>query len=224
MSSGCNWSRRWPTGALLAPLLLVFAACGGAPDVPHLDSPGSSIVCFGDSITHGTGARPEESYPARLEAALGLPVVNAGVPGDTARDGLGRVDAVLAQDPWLVIVGLGGNDLLRRRPAEDTERDLAAILDRLLAARVAVVLVPLDAPLIGGDYPAMYERLAERYGVPLVDNVLRDVLSDPSRKSDQIHPNAAGYADLARAVAETVEPIVEARRELGLPVAPREAA
>lgn len=224
MSGHRTGSSRCPATACLAPLLVLLAACGGAPDVPHLDSPGSAIVCFGDSITHGTGARPEESYPARLEAALGLPVVNAGVPGDTARDGLARVDAVLTYDPWLVIVGLGGNDLLRRRPAEDTERDLAAILDRLLAARVAVVLVPLDAPLLGGGYGAMYERLAERYSVPLVDAVLRDVLSDPSRKSDQIHPNAAGYADLARAVAETVEPIIEARRKLGLPVAPREAA
>jgi lysophospholipase L1-like esterase len=223
MSSGCNSSRRRPGRALVAPLLLLLAACGG-PTVPHLDSPGSTIVCFGDSITHGTGAGPEESYPARLEATLGLPVVNAGVPGDTARDGLARIDDVLAEDPWLLIVGLGGNDILRRRPAEDTERDLAAILDRLLAARVAVVLVPLDAPLVGGGYAAMYERLAERYDVPLVDDVLRNVLSDPSRKSDQIHPNAAGYADLARAVAEVVEPIVEARRELGLPVAPREAA
>lgn len=209
-----SWRR-----AAAAPLLLAVAACG-APEVPNLDSPGTAIVCFGDSITHGTGAGSGESYPARLEAALGLPVVNAGVPGDTAGGGLARLDAVLAHDPWLVVVGLGGNDLLRRRPAADTERDLAAIVERLLAARVAVVLVPVDAPLVGGDYGAMYERLAERHGVPLVDPVLRRILADPRRKSDQIHPNAAGYADLARAVAEVVAPLVAARRDLGLPVAP----
>jgi acyl-CoA hydrolase len=211
-----------PRVALLC-LLVAVSACGPG-DVPNLDSPGTSIVCFGDSITAGVGAAAAESYPSRLSARLGLPVVNAGVPGDTARGGLARVDEVLAADPWLVILELGGNDLLRRRPAEKTEEDLAAILDRLLAAGTAVVLVPVEAPLIGGSYGEMYGRLAERYGVPSVDGVLRDVLTDPRRKSDQIHPNAAGYADLAEAVADVVAPLVEARLDRGLPVAPRAAA
>jgi len=204
-------------GRVLLPLLALsvcLAACG-AGDVPNLDSPGTAIVCFGDSITAGVGARAER---------LGVPVVNAGVSGDTAAEGLARVDRVLAADPWLVIVELGGNDLLRRRPAEATEQDLTAIVERLLAAGTAVVLVPVEAPLIGGSYGDMYERLARRYDVPSVDGVLRDVLTDPRRKSDQIHPNAAGYADLAAAVARVVEPLVKQRRRLGLPVAPRVAA
>ena len=213
--------RRRRSGVAPAVVLGVLLATGcGAPDAPNLDSPGSSIVCFGDSITHGTGASREESYPSRLADALGLPVVNAGVPGDTTAGGLARLDDVLAHDPWLVIVELGGNDLLRRRPAAATEADLATVVERLLAARVAVVLVAVDAPLLGAGYGAMYERLAERFGVPLVDRVLREVLSDPRRKSDQIHPTAAGYADLARAVAATVEPLVATRRGHGLPVAP----
>lgn len=216
-------ARRRRSFLSLLAISVCLAACG-AGDVPNLDSPGTAIVCFGDSITAGVGARTEEAYPARLAERLGVPVVNAGVSGDTAAEGMARVDRVLAADPWLVIVELGGNDLLRRRPAEATEQDLAAIVDRLLAAGTAVVLVPVEAPLIGGSYGDMYERLARRYDVPSVDGVLRDVLTDPRRKSDQIHPNAAGYADLAAAVARVVEPLVKERRRRGLPVAPRAAA
>lgn len=217
---------RRPAPALRAALLavagllaLVPLACG-PPDVPNLDSPGTAVVAFGDSITAGVGAAREESYPARLEERLGIEVVNAGVSGDTTAEGLGRVGRVLARDPWLVIVEFGGNDLLRRRPAEAAERDLAAIVERILDAGAAVVLVELDAPLFGGGYERVYARVADRYGVPLVDDVLGDILSDPGRKSDQIHPNARGYADLAAEVADTVEPLVERRRRLGLPVSP----
>lgn len=205
-----------PSLPLLA-ALLSLAACG-APAVPNLDNPGTTIVCFGDSITAGVGAPQAAGYPARLEGLLGVEVLAAGVPGDTSRDGLARLDGVLALDPWLVIVELGGNDLLRRRPVEVVETDLAAIVERLLAAGVAVVLVEVEAPLVGRRYGAMFRRLARRFGVPLVDDVLGGILADPGRKSDRIHPNAAGYRDLARGVAEVVEPLVEERRRLGLPV------
>lgn len=193
------------------PLLLV--ACG-APDVPHLDSPGTTIVCLGDSITYGVGAGGEPGYPERLAERLGVPVVNAGVPGDTAEDALARLDDALAHDPWLVIVELGGNDLLRRLPTERTEAALTAIVERILAARAVPMLVELDGSLVG-DLEPVFERLAEAYRLPLVEDVLDDVLSDRALKSDQIHPNAAGYERLAEAVARQVEPLVEARREMG---------
>ena len=198
---------------LLLPVLLLFAACGG-PDVPHLDSPGTTIVCLGDSITYGVGAGGEPGYPERLAERLGVPVVNAGVPGDTAEDALARLDDALAHDPWLVIVEVGGNDLLRRLPTERTEAALTAIVERILAARAVPMLVELDGLLVG-DLEPVFERLADRYRLPLVEEVLDDVLSDPALKSDQIHPNAAGYERLAEAVAREVEPLVEARREMG---------
>lgn len=206
------------TAPFLAALLALHAC--GPPSVPNLDNPGTSVVCFGDSITAGVGAADGAAYPARLRELLGVEVANAGVPGDTSRDGLARLDAVLGLDPWLVVVELGGNDLLRRRPAEAVEADLGAIVERLLAARVAVVLVAVEAPLVGREYGRVFGRLGRRYGVPVVDDVLHDILADPARKSDRIHPNAAGYADLARAVADVVGPLVEERRRRGLPVEP----
>jgi len=207
-------------GSLLAALMLTLCmtGCGGGGDQLHLTSSGTTIVAFGDSVTAGTGAPADSSYPARLGEFLGVPVVNAGVPGDTTADGLRRLPRLLDLDPWLVIVELGGNDFLRRMPAEGAEDNLAAILGALAGQGIAVVLVEVDPPVLGGAYSGLHQRLAERFGVRLVKGVVEEVLADPARKSDQIHPNAAGYADIARAVARVVRPLVEERQEAGLPV------
>ena len=92
-------------------LILLLAACRSK--VPNLDSPGKTIVCLGDSITAGVGSGPGQTYPELLAGKLGVDVINEGVSGDTAAQGLARMDQVLADDPWLVIVELGGNDILR---------------------------------------------------------------------------------------------------------------
>jgi acyl-CoA thioesterase-1 len=191
-------------------LLLLILAC--RPDVPNLDSPGKTIVCLGDSITAGVGSGPGESYPDLLAARLGTEVVNAGVSGETAAGGLARVDQVLAANPWLVVVELGGNDLLRQVPPEQTEQSLRRILDRLLAARVVPVLVEMDAPF-GGRYLEIYERLGDEYHVPVVEDAVGEILRDPSLKSDTIHPNAQGQKVLAEAIAEEIEPLIKARRK-----------
>ena len=198
-------------------LVGVIAGCGG-PAVPNLESSGTTIVCLGDSITAGVGAGGGATYPQRLAELLGVPVVNAGVPGDTAAQGRARLGAVLAQDPWLVIIELGGNDLLQRVPVERTEADLAAVVAAVLDAGAVPMLIAVDnpMPLVGRHLGEVYERVGDRFGVPVVDGVLRDILADRSLKSDEIHPNAAGYAKLAAAVADEVRPLLAERRRLGL--------
>jgi acyl-CoA hydrolase len=200
--------------ALLLAVLPGLLAGGCRPDAPNLDSRGKTIVCLGDSITSGVGAAPGQPYPERLAARLGLPVINAGVPGDTAEDGLARVADALAQDPWLVIVELGGNDVLRRVPPERTEAALRQVLERLLAARVVPVLVELRVPF-AARYGAIYEKLSDEYDVPLVEDALHDILLDPALKSDPIHPNGDGYERLAEAVADEVGPLLRERRRRG---------
>ena len=202
-----------PLLSLLAGLL---AGCDGPPpdEVPNVDSPGRTIVCLGDSITSGVGASPGPAYPALLSSQLGTEVINLGVPGDTAEGGLARVDQALAANPWLVIVELGGNDVLNRVPPERTEAALRQIVERLLAANVAVVLVELDVPF-GGRYAEIYGRLGDELGIPVLEDTLGEILTDASLKADPIHPNARGHEVLAAAVAEEVEPLIEARRELG---------
>ena len=199
--------------ALALPLLALLLA-GCRPDVPNLDSSGHTIVCLGDSITSGTGAEPGPAYPALLASRLGTEVINQGVPGDTAEEGLVRVDQALAADPWLVVVELGGNDILNRIPPERTEAALRQTVQRLLAAKVAVLLVELDVPF-AGRYTEIYERLGDDYHVPVLEDTLGDILTDASLKADPIHPNARGHEVLAAALAEEIEPLLKARREIG---------
>ena len=193
-------------------LLFAFGALGCGPDVPNLRSPGSTIVVLGDSIASGQGSGAGEAFPDLLAAKLGTEVINHGVPGDTAEDGLARIDDALAADPWLVVVELGGNDILRRIPPERTEAALRSILQRLLAANVVPMLVEVEVPF-AGRYAEIYGKLADEFDVPLVDDTLGDILVDPALKSDPIHPNAQGQVVLAEAVADEIEPLIEARRE-----------
>ncbi|HYX25104.1 MAG TPA: arylesterase [Thermoanaerobaculia bacterium] len=193
---------------LLVVLAVLFAACRHEP--PNLHSPGSTLVVLGDSIAAGEGVGAGEAFPELLAARLKTAVINDGVSGNTTADGLARLDQVLAQDPWLVIVELGGNDILRQVPPEQAEKNLRTILDRLLAARVLPVLIEVDAPF-AGRYNAMYDRLADDYHIPIVDDVLGEILRSPSLKSDQIHPNAKGQRELADAVAKEIEPLIKAR-------------
>ncbi len=196
----------------LLPLLfaVLLAACRHAP--PNLNSPGHTIVVLGDSMAAGVGSGPGEAYPDLLAARLRTEVVNAGVSGNTTADGLARIGDVLAEDPWMVIVELGGNDFLRQVPPEQTERNLRAILDRLIAGRVVPMLVEMDAPF-AARYREIYGRLGDEYHVPVVEDVFGEIERDPSLKSDQIHPNAAGQRKLAEAIAEEVQPILDARRK-----------
>jgi lysophospholipase L1-like esterase len=169
------------------------------------------IVCLGDSITAGVGAGPGEAYPELLAARLGTEVINEGESGDTAAQGLARLDRVLADDPWLVIVELGGNDILRQVPPGQTERSLRGILDRLLAARVVPVLVEVDAPF-GASYKEIYGRLGDEYRIPVVEDAIGKILRDRALKSDTVHPNAEGQKVLAEAIADEIAPLLKARR------------
>ena len=193
--------------AALAAILLVVAC---SREVPNLDSPGRTIVCFGDSLTAGVGRGDAPSYPDHLAGRLGVEVVNAGVPGDTAGLALRRIDGVLAEDPWLVVVALGGNDILRRVPIEATESAMREIVERLLEAGVVPLLIEVRGPF-GRRYARLFDRLEETYGVPVIRDVLPRLLLDARYKSDAIHLNAAGYELLAEAVAERVESLMRRR-------------
>jgi lysophospholipase L1-like esterase len=193
-------------------LLALPLLAGCRREIPNLDSPGTTIVAFGDSITAGYGADgPGTTYPERLAERIGRPVINAGFPGDTTADALARIEPVLAQDPWLVIVELGGNDLLQQVPIDRTEANLSAIIERLLAARTVPVLIEIHGPFGGGRYADLFERLGDKYHVPVLEDALPDILSDRTLRSDEIHPNAAGYAKLAAAVSDELAPILKRR-------------
>ena len=181
-------------------LFLLLSACGGGPKLPPLASD-AVVLAFGDSLTRGTGASNDESYPAVLAAATGLRVVNAGIPGEESDAGLERLPEVLAKEqPGLVILGHGGNDLLRKRDLHLTKANLREMAELAQQSGASVVLLGVPKPgLFIGTHP-LYRELAEELGVPLEDEALADILADANLKSDTIHPNAAGYAELATAI------------------------
>lgn len=191
----------------------LLASCGGpsVEAVRNLDGPPvERIAAFGDSLTEGTGVGPEQAWPALLERAIGLPVENLGRAGDTTASGLARLDEALASEARLVIVGLGGNDLLRQVPREETERNLAAIVKRLQADGRIVVLLGMNIGLFTDDYSPICGRVAEAEGAWLVPKVLDGVLDEPSkRQEDRIHPNAEGHRAMAARIAEGLRPVLE---------------
>jgi acyl-CoA thioesterase I len=181
---------------------LLLAACDRAPTLPRLE-PHDVIVAFGDSLTHGTGASAGDAYPAVLAALTGRTVINAGVPGDTTSSGLERLPAVLDEHkPRLVLLCLGGNDMLKKQHEAATENNLRLLVKTIRASGAEVLLIGVPEPRLFGGAPDFYERLAEELDVPLEQDVFSRVLKDNRLKSDPIHANAAGYRLVAERLAE----------------------
>jgi acyl-CoA thioesterase-1 len=192
----------------LAALFLAFTlvSCGAKPpQLPRL-GPDDVVLAFGDSLTYGTGAAPEEAYPNVLGQLIHHRVVGAGVPGETTGDGLARLPAVLDDvHPRLLLLCMGGNDLLRRMDAATTEANLRAMAQLARLRGIEVVLVGVPEPVPFGATAKVYGKLARELGIPLEQKILQDVLFDRELKSDQIHPNAKGYRRIAQALADFLE-------------------
>lgn len=190
----------------LAAGTVVLAGCGRRqPRLPRIDGNGV-ILAFGDSLTFGTGAAPEQSYPAALERLTLRHVVRFGVPGETAAQGLERLPEALREAaPQLVIVCLGGNDLLRRGDESTLKSSLRRMIELVRGKGIAIVLLAPPRPGLFADAPALYGELAKEFAVPLEADVLKTVLMDNALKSDLIHPNAKGYARIAEALARLLK-------------------
>jgi acyl-CoA thioesterase I len=161
------------------------------------------LAILGDSLAAGYGVSPAQAMPARLEAALkkegrNVAIINHGVSGDTTAGGLERIDWMMADKPDIVIVELGGNDVLRGTDPATTERNLDGIITKLKAAGVTVWLAGMLAPRnYGSEYTqqfdGIYKRLADKHGVPLYAFFLDGVAADPAlNQPDGIHPNPKG--------------------------------
>ncbi len=126
-----------------------LGACGRRKPQATTVSAGATVLALGDSLTYGTGATPDTSYPAVLAGLSGWQVVNAGVPGDTSAQALQRLPALLQEHkPALVLVSIGGNDLLRRLPEADTRANLQRICEQALAAGAQVMVLAVPRPSV----------------------------------------------------------------------------
>jgi acyl-CoA thioesterase-1 len=197
---GMRISRR----LLLCSLLSVLLLSGCGEDVPQLRPLGrhAVILAFGDSLTYGTGASEERSYPAVLQTLTGHRVVNAGVPGEQTPAGLARLPRALDDyQPQLLILCHGGNDMLRMKSKEAMQENLEQMVRLAKARGIEVVMLGVPRPaLLGRASADAYQAVAKKMRVPLDEEVLPRVLSDNDLKSDQIHPNAKGYRLIAEAL------------------------
>jgi acyl-CoA thioesterase I len=198
---GASRRQGWRVG-----LLAIFLIVTGMTSV--LAAP-LRLLVLGDSLTAGYGLPHEDGFQARLAAALhgqGLDVtlVDGAVSGDTSAGGLARLDWVLADGADAAIVELGANDGLRGLDPGEMERNLTAILDRLAAKHVKVLLTGMYPPPNLGpdytrDYRAVFDRLSQRPGIIYDSFLLDGVATHPSLiQPDGLHPNAEGVARIVK--------------------------
>jgi acyl-CoA thioesterase-1 len=202
------------SAVLVAGILWHFVGSSRYSPNPHRRT--GVVVAFGDSLTAGYGVSESESYPALLTEELRTrgyryTLVNKGVSGDTTADALKRLDEVIDEKPEVVILVLGGNDMLRNVPVGQTEANMRTLIERLQAEKVLVVLGGMRSIKLGSaDRPAfneLYPRLAEEYDVPFIEYFLEGVALNSSLKiADQIHPNADGYRKI---VSDHVLPVMK---------------
>ena len=198
--------------------IIIVIACGllitnfltgcAKKEIKNINSVGKNIICFGDSLTFGYGVSPGEDYPSVLSKMVDIPVINKGIDGYTSTDGLKRLDTdVLANNPLLVIIEFAGNDFIKKVPIETTEKNAKEMIDRIQAKGAMVALVDISAGgLFLNEYNRLFKRIANAKGAIFVPRVLTKLLTNPSMKSDFLHPNANGYKVFAQRVYKAIKP------------------
>lgn len=204
--------RRVQLAALALAAALCLAGAGAQARKLH-------VVAFGDSLTAGLGLPEGDAFPAVLQRALAargrdVEIVNAGVSGETAEDGLARYDWTVPPETDAVILELGANDMLRGMAPEGAKAALAEILARLKKAGIPTLLAGMRAaPNLGADYQrrfdAIYPDLADRYGAALYPFFLEGVAGDPAlNQKDGLHPTRAGVDRIVAAMLPAVEEVL----------------
>jgi lysophospholipase L1-like esterase len=164
-----------------------------------------TIICFGDSLTYGTGAGKEMDYPSQLSTMIGKPVINTGVSGDTTARALQRLERdVLAKSPDLVLITLGGNDLKNGVARGVAFDNLRTIVDSIQETGARVIIGGLSFPIRDRGFGRAYQELADETGVVLIPNIFEGIMGNRKFMSDPIHPNDAGYKKIAERFHEAM--------------------
>ena len=183
-------------------MLIFFAACSNSSLSLSPLPDDAVILAFGDSITSGVGAPPGESYPEILQGLINRKVIKSGIPGETSGEGLVRLPGELATHrPKLVLLCLGGNDLLRRMDLEKTAGNVSRMVQMIRNSGAEVVIIGVPKPGLVLSTARFYKKISEDMRVPLEGSLLADILADSKLRADPIHPNREGYRLLAEGIA-----------------------
>ncbi len=186
-------------------LLIFLTACGDpTPQLERL-SDDAVILAYGDSLTYGTGANKEESYPSVLENTINRKVINAGVPGELSVQGLKRLPKFLEKyQPDLLILCHGGNDILQKHDLAKAETNIRQMISLAENKNIPVILLGVPKPGLFLNDADLYTNIAENTDVTFIPNLIADILSDASMKSDSVHPNNTGYSKMASTLVNTL--------------------
>lgn len=189
---------------MAAAIIAAFFIAGCSSETARLSRLDSDavILAFGDSLTFGTGARHEHSYPAELARLTGHKVINAGVPGEISAKGAKRLPALLERArPDLLILCHGANDLLRKMNKQQMADNLRAMIRLAQQHGTEVVLLGVPAPRLAFlKTEPIYDTIAQEFNLPYQGTIIAELEKDRSLKSDQIHFNREGYKRMAEAV------------------------
>ena len=186
-------------------VMLFLAACGNDYKLQLLPDD-AVILAFGDSLTYGTGASKATSYPSVLADLTGLRVINEGVAGEQTAQGLARLPSVLAEyQPDLVILCHGGNDILRHKSKDQARQNLEAMIGLIETSGAQVVLLGVPDFGLFLAVAEFINKAAENTKVAYIQDLLPDLQGDNSIKSDTVHFNAEGYAQLAQGIHQSLQ-------------------
>ena len=186
---------------LLAIFFTPLIACGGDRASLAPLPVEATVLAFGDSLTAGYGVNTQQSYPAVLAELAVLNVINAGISGELSVEGVLRLPGLLTQyNPRLVVLCHGGNDLLRNTGIAGAKSNVLAMIEMIRASGAQVLLLGVPQPGIFLSAAEFYTEIAEQTGVAYIPQLIPQVLSDATLKSDVAHPNAAGYQMIAEQI------------------------
>jgi len=206
-------NKRFWVMVLLGFGLVGISACA-KKEIKNIDSEGEELICFGDSITFGYGVKPGEDYPTLLSKMTNMPVINAGLDGDTSITALKRIKAdVLDRKPFLVLVEFCGNDFLKDVPQDATINNIREMVLKIQKEGAITAIVDVSAGLFLRDYRVKFSKLAEETGSIFVPAVLSGIITNPSMKSDFMHPNPEGYKIIAERIYREVEPYLKPQKD-----------
>lgn len=167
-----------------------------SPSLPATGKP--TLYILADSVTAGTGEKL--TWPKLLSQAQTVDVVDLSMAGATVNSALKQADGV-TRDGGIVLLEIGGNDLLGETTVADYELDLERLLQKVCRPGRAVLMFELPLPPFRNEYGRVQRRLAAKHHVTMIPKRLfMGILSETGATIDGVHLAHLGHERMAALV------------------------